>query len=1089
MRRLSPLFAGLLLGLLTSSLLAQDEAKKPPTEVAIDVEVTAETSELAETGRLDLVFAWTPEKDQSRRFVVSCRLRFDGKTLLNRDHRPDPPSRTWKAGQTQRYSVPVLVPIESLRDRRGEIEIEVALFDTEHNFLVQTRGRIGSSNRYVVAGSFEIPSFSTIEKAERRDALLEKGRQRAKSGDPRGAFSVFETGFRLSDTDADKLLFRDALLALGEFEPRAMTATEEETVRRRIADERRRFLRQLSGRMYDRGRLHGALRIIEDIGGGLEEDADQAVIGAVDDVKRTEKDRQDIIRRIREKISDEDKAEGQALFEKLGETKKCLERAQKVSKKGQHALARYLLRKLRFAEDEALRSAAYRELETVEAALLAAIPDEEAREVKAALEHPAWSRTVTRTTHNFIFIGPKDFLGGIGAESRLRFDLAYVLLTDLFANVPNAGGDRITVYFKELWDFPGGVAGGRTIDIGSVRPKQKGYRVDTGLMYHELTHCIENVRPKFHGFTEGLANLGALFCEEFLSVKRLRAGLFKPSLDAFRRYYLDRTLEYWRIPEYAPSCGFFCHFIDTYAKAGGGRHDWRPMRKFLREYSQAPVRDGREPQIVRAFAWYLTRAFGEKAFDDLIRFRFPLTESDRRAVALELQHFSQKKIVDFDENNAPADELQDFPNSVLPRDLAFREMMKMSRSRASRDEVQRFAEEELGIIFDWRAIGAFRPEGTDPDAGIFPPEYEIDFDKKYRSGSNLCSWRVPGDDPPLRQNATGWLRFDFPYQDNTAIYAVTWVYVDKKTEASAFLRGDDDVTLFIGDRMIGKYRGRGWNGSSRFWWRGPVATLPDAMRFEVSLAAGWNRVLAKIKNRHGPAGLSLAFVNPDTSPIESLRSASEAPEGAQAATPAEASWKRRLRHRFDSKSFRSKLDVAVGSFRVARKHLEGRNSDGRVIWRPFDVRPGVRKDAPSNLLWLKSKFTKDIQDFRLTIDLDMPKGRRPKLALTFMGEGKDDGLSGWTLILHPSGGDKLAARLERYDRLVYQCAPFEAPVDEKNPVPLRLTLRGELLDLQLGELKLLEQRPIRPIEGRHRIGLSTWNGDTRIRGFELETPR
>ena len=82
-------------------------------------------------------------------------------------------------------------------------------------------------------------------------------------------------------------------------------------------------------------------------------------------------------------------------------------------------------------------------------------------------------------------------------------DLDYVFQTDLFGRVPNPGGDRVTVFFKELWDFGGGVGGGKTIDIGKADPGQRGYRVDVGLLYHELTHCIDDTDPIFEGFREG----------------------------------------------------------------------------------------------------------------------------------------------------------------------------------------------------------------------------------------------------------------------------------------------------------------------------------------------------------------------------------------------------------------------------------------------------------------------------------------------------------------------------------------------------------------------------------------------------------
>ena len=41
--------------------------------------------------------------------------------------------------------------------------------------------------------------------------------------------------------------------------------------------ERARYLRQVAGRLYDRGRLFAALVLLDEVGGALREDADRAV--------------------------------------------------------------------------------------------------------------------------------------------------------------------------------------------------------------------------------------------------------------------------------------------------------------------------------------------------------------------------------------------------------------------------------------------------------------------------------------------------------------------------------------------------------------------------------------------------------------------------------------------------------------------------------------------------------------------------------------------------------------------------------------------------------------------------------------------
>ena len=61
---------------------------------------------------------------------------------------------------------------------------------------------------------------------------------------------------------------------------------------------------------------------------------------------------------------------------------------------------------------------------------------------------------------------------------------------------------------------------------------------------------------------------------------------------AFLGDYLERDLEYWRIPNYGPSAGFFLHFIQEHGKAAGGGYEWQRYRKFFRDYRKRAVDDG-----------------------------------------------------------------------------------------------------------------------------------------------------------------------------------------------------------------------------------------------------------------------------------------------------------------------------------------------------------------------------------------------------------------------------------------------------------------------------------------------------------------
>ncbi|MEE9392736.1 MAG: hypothetical protein V3W41_09545 [Planctomycetota bacterium] len=1070
-----------------SASIQDEEAVGPPPFLAVEVSAEGKGQDFDDTGIFDLKIKVLPLEDIDRAYAIRVRFVLGGEVLLHRDHLAPIPTLSWKKGSPQTWELSTSLPFDRFFGRSGRCQIRIGFVDAATQKVICARGQRADRNGCGLAGHLTLPTWERLASQEDVEELLARGQRLVKSGASLRARELAVSGIRRAIEDDDKRRFRDVIydLANSRIRPRPMSVSEAKTVESRIAAEKNRYLRRLAGTFHDREQWHAALQILSDIGGRLEENAAEAVIGAVTAIQRSEKSRQDLRRKIRERITKTDREEAVRLADKLGRSSKLLKKAKSIEKKGRLELARALYKTLRFTDEPGDRDEAYRRLHAIDALLIGRTPAEETRLVESAVNHPAWARTKSRLTHHFILIGPKILIDNIPVESIEKFDLAYVFLSDLFGRISNPGGDRITVYFKELWEFSGGVAGGTTIDIGRADPKRKGHRVDNSLMYHELTHCIENMRPKYRGFTEGLANMGAIYCEEMISRRKPNAALFHSPLEAFRKSFLERDLEYWRIQQYDPSCGFFLHFLERYAKRKDGLHDWKTYRTFFREYRALPVLDGRDHQVVRAIAYYLVRVFGEEAFEDLRKFRFPLTADDRRAIALELLHAGVAVAgLDDEASDSPGDALQDHPNSYFRRDELGRLLMEMMRRPDPVDEIRAFAAEELGVLFDWNVIGPFRRAGVEADACVFPPEREIDLAAEYRSGSNLCRWRQPKDQKPLTAKAHGWVRIEYNYQDNSAMYAVTWVHADKTQDALLHLRGDDDLSAWIGPTLVGKYRNRGRNGSSWLWWRGPAATLPDAIVFPLQLKAGWNRLLLKIKNRRGPAGFAAALSAADGETISGLKFSAQSqsmPASDGKTTIADAKWKRALRYRFDSKSYRSKFEVTVGNYKVSRKRLEGRSRDGKVIWRPFTIKPGVKKDSPSNLLWIKEKYTRDLKDFALDLHLD---AAAPKIVVTFMGEGGRDGLSGWNLILHPAGPGKVAARLERYDRLVYEAPPFKLQNVESSH-HLRLELRDGICNVQLDAQMVFHRVAIKAIPGRHRVGMATWGPGTAFRSIKL----
>ena len=1056
-----------------------------PGNEDVPVSITAEAADPCQTtpGVVRVNIQIIPERDLKVDYELRIGLDLLADSVLREDVPLDPPTSTWKRGEIVHLTYERTLPEERTVDLKEDIVVLAGFRDPKTGEVHSPRGLPTGSDGLADIAYVPTTLIAPDGGAARLDAIMARALELKKDGDGAGAWRELEFGLRTAHDDPTKERFRDRLLELGKYEPAPLTAEEEAIVSGRIGTERARYLRLIAGRLYDSGMIHGALRLLEEAGGALSEAADADVIGAVDDEQRVTRKTDDIRDRLIDLRTKEEDAEVKRLIGLHGFTEALEAELEGLVAKGAYPVALELARQLRKSDDDEVERRAWDRIPELEEAWVALTPREQQAEVDAALNHPAFPRTEVVASHCFLFIGPKELVEGIPDDSKLNFDVAYVFLTDLFGRVPNPHGDRVTVYFKELWDFGGGVGGGKIIDIGKADPDPKRpVRVDNGLLYHELTHCVDDTRPVFGGFTEGLANLGAAYVFEALDADGDALHSFDNNLKQFRDFFLDRNLEYWRIQEYGPSCGFFLHFLETYSKRGKSDHDWCPMRRFFREYRETPNKDGREPQIVRALAHHLVRAFGPAVFDDLMRFGFPLEEADRDTIAIESLAYAQEDFSAFD------DEHDQYPNSPLPRDLKEREFLGRRLRGADKRE---FGLRELGIFYDYKVIGPFFVKSADPGACVFEPEYNIDFSKKVRAlratrdAFTALRWQDVERDSKTKLNDNGWVEFDYdPYgQTNAAIYALTNVTVEENIAAICHVRADDDVTLFVNGERAGAYRGRGSNGSSQdVRWRGPYGLAPDAIRFRVLLYKGKNEVLVKIKNRYGKAGWLVALSRLNGAPF-AFETDSEQPEPLPERE--EVKWK--TLHKIDSRSWRSKAEVSVGGFKTRNRALRGSSKDKGVAWRMFTVRPGFPKDSPSNLAWFKEKLTKDMHEARVELQL-AADDKAPKVLITFQGDGGKDGLSGWNLIVLPHGKGEVSARLERYDRLVYQTERMTLPEAGESRV-LTASLVKDHFSAALDELVLFDEVPVNPIPGKSRIGIATWGDEPAIERIELSKPR
>ena len=1044
-------------------LAAVAAAQDRPVSLPVAVTATVGAEALAATGSAQLRLRFVCEQALDRAWSVRVELRRSGRLVLRRDHAPPVPTREWAKGTPVEYTLPLVFRTPPPGVLPGEtIEVLLGFVDAAADQVAPPLAKNARADGLAPVASFVFPDLTAVADAAAVDAAIAAASAIAAT-EPHAAWDRLEFVFRRLDDYPLKAKVQKVLASIGRMPPPALTFEERQVVDRRIGDERARYLRQVAGRMHDRGRLLGALLLLDEVGGELQQDADRAVLGALADARRVTADRDAIAAKVFA-LTEAQQAELTTLDASLPRGQARLDAGVKLAKdRAKRAVAREHVRTLEFTPE--LRAAAAAARERIEQAWLADVPADERAEADAARNHPCWARTGTRVSHRFVLIGPKALVDGVPADSLLRFDLAYLYLTDLFGRVPNPDGDRVTVYWKELWEFGGGVGGGKIVDIGSADPAAKATRVDTGLLYHELTHCVDDTNPVYGGMREGLADFGAAFCHMELGQVAAGRASIGMALRAFLQDYLERDLEYWRIPNYGPSAGFFLHFVTTYGKNGDG-YGWERYRRFFRDYRAAAVVDARTPTLARSFAFHLVEAFGEPAFADLRRFRWPLLPGDLEAVRLEQQAAARGK---------HGGALDEHDGSPVPRDA-----MATTLQREGAD-VDAHAL-ELGVVKDWWIIGPFAREGTDADAYRFPPELEIDLAARYAGVNNNPTWRQPGP-KPVTVGPTGWLDFGFTYLDWTATYALTHVTIASEQEVWLHLRCDDELTLWVDDELVGKHHGGG--GALGPWRPRWNVMLPDAIRFPVTLRAGRNKVLVKVHNHTGPAGLVMAIARRNGMPLTGWTTDTEPPAQKLTAldVPDPRRWPSKWKARFDQAGAHRKLEVEVGAWRTRNGALEGTATDRQVEWRKYTVRPGFPKDSPSNLAWLPEKATEPLTAFAL--ELDFPAGApAPKLCVILQGDGQRDALCGWTLILEPDG-DGVRGYLERYDQRIYDSGRIAWPRDEKKGTALQLVWFGKRLSVRCGKETMFDQAPLLPIPGRHRIGLATWNDDLRIEAIEL----
>ncbi len=1056
-------------------LLALPPARAADEAPQIAVSGVCNCGELDRSGRFTIELSFTVVKATSRPCRVRVAIASGPDVLFTRDHNPPDPVVRWATGQVVRYEMPSLFPLNMQeKELAAVLDVYVGLFDVTagEKLLPDGNGKVLDAMRCI--GTMPAPTKRDGLSAADEAAVIARAEELLKAKDPRTAWDELEFSLRKSSDYAQKIRLRLAIEKLGHFEARPPTQMEEGVVAGRIQQEKHRYLREEAGRMHDAKQYRGAMKLLEELGGSLEENAKEAVVGAVGEAKRVQQDSDS----IRQRLINDEVAKDQKTLDELEQVQawrdreKLLEIAKELLARGKRGAAWEALRRAGDSGDEAIRDAAKTQRAELEAEMVKGITQEELDRIDAAKKHPAWGRLAWLASHRFIYIGPKKLVEGIlrNRDATRRLDLAYVFQTDLFNRSPNPGGTRITVFLKELWDFGGGQAGGDFIDIGNAKPDEENYRVDTGLMYHELTHCVYTFPLGYPGFNEGIANFGACFSMDVLGQQADQLHSLRSNLEAFRKDYAGRDMDFWRIQKYGPSAGLFLHFIDRYGKKDG-RYDWQLYREFFRAFNRTTIHDTRPRQTIRAIAYYLVKSFGDAAFDDLIAFRFPLEPSDREAIAHEIAA-GDGNFPDWARAEAG---FRNFPNSPANRDQLY---FRLGALRAGPPgPVRELCEKQLGTLYDWMIAGPFLANTDASFTEVFPPETgEIDFAKRYEcQGKHTAIWRSPDPDPTKIVSIApdGWITLDYPYGANTSSYAYCRVHTDAACLARLHLRTDDHLTVWLNGVLQHKMNDIGHAGSAPANWR--YERVPDQMAVPLDLAAGANILVIKVTNGHGKAGFIAALTLPDGRPMTGVKLDVTAPPPA--AKLDKPKWKKVVEVRGKELSA---LETGVGTFEVDDRGkdkdiLIGTDTKKRVAWRKYTVRPGFPKDSPSNLAWIPAGFTKKIEDFSLELDLVMDRPSLPKMTLTFDGEGGNDGLSGWTLVFSPEGGkDTIVVRLEKYDDEYFSSGRVTVP--EAAKYTLVAPPPGNRLTLTLGGVVILDNVgvPRLDVAGAERIGFATW---------------
>ena len=352
MRNRLPTFIGSCVVALLLSAAASTQSSLP-----IKVEGVVDSSALAATGRATVKMTFTTEAPLRQPYAVRLELRSNGRTIQQRDHVPPTPLMKWQANKPVSYELSLFFPLTPPNAK--SVDVLVGFIDPENNKVRPPLSRTRARNGLVQIADFQFPQIELVPNATNVAATIAAASALAKTDAP-AAWDQLEFSFRRTDDYQLKSQLQKALLQVGKMQPAPLSFEEQGIVSSRINAERGRYLREIAGRLYDRGRLFAALVLLDEVGGKLQEDADRAVLGALKNAQRVTTDRDGIAEKVFA-ITKEQQAEVDSLAaEHKDEPERLTFAMAMASDKSRRPIARELVRTIEFTPELREEAAAAR---------------------------------------------------------------------------------------------------------------------------------------------------------------------------------------------------------------------------------------------------------------------------------------------------------------------------------------------------------------------------------------------------------------------------------------------------------------------------------------------------------------------------------------------------------------------------------------------------------------------------------------------------------------------------------------------------------------------------------------------------------